>query len=131
MSQHPLDYQAPHRVMSRRGRVGIAIACFVAGLAVTPVAMFLAIASGGAGHGGYEFARLFFPYSMLLTLAAGDTITDPLIALAWAQFPVYGLVLAVAALSSMKTFRFASIGIGALHAIAAIACFSGAIPNFS
>jgi hypothetical protein len=131
MSQQPLDYQAIPRTNNRGHRIGIAIACFVASLVTTPGAMYLAIASSGGGHGGYEFARLFFPYSMLLTLATGDRITDPLIALAWAQFPVYGLALAVAALNSMKAFRFALIVIGALHVIAAIACFSGTIPNFS
>jgi hypothetical protein len=131
MPQQPLDYQPPPRVIGKGGRIGVALACLVAGIVVTPVAMSLAVASGGAGHGGYEFARLFFPYSMLLTLTTGDTITDPLIAIAWAQFPAYGLVFAGAALRSMKAFRVAAIGIGASHFIAVIACFSGAIPNFS
>lgn len=87
MSQQPLAYQTLPRVMSRRGRIGVAVACFVAGIVVAPVAMSLAIASSDAGHGGYAFARLFFPYAMLLTLATGDTITAPLMAMAWAQFP--------------------------------------------
>ena len=60
------------------------------GVLVTPIAAVLAIASAGAGHGHYEFARLFFPYSMLLTRLAGDTITPPLMALALAEFPCTG-----------------------------------------
>jgi hypothetical protein len=117
--------------MGPRGRIAVAGACLAAGIVVAPVAMFLAVASSGAGHGGYEFAKLLFPYSMLLTLTTGNTITDPLIAMAWTQFPVYGLLLAGAALNSSRALRYASIGIGTLHAIGVIACFSGLIPNFS
>jgi ABC-type glycerol-3-phosphate transport system permease component len=91
---------------------GFAVGCFVAGILATPIATLLAFMSAGAGHGGYEFARLFFPYSMLLTLIADDTITIPLIVLALAQFSIYGLLLggdcsrwAVALLDNLNRYR--------------------------
>jgi hypothetical protein len=122
MSKQPLDYQTYLEVNDRRRRITLAVTCFVIGIVIAPATIFLAVASGGAGHGGYGFARLFFPYSMLLTLMANDRITNPLIAIAWAQFPVYGLLFAVAALNSMKTFRIVSIVIGIVHLIAVIIC---------
>jgi len=99
------------------------------GALITPVATMLAIASGGLGHGHYEFARLFFPYSMLLTLISGNTITVPLRVLALAQFPIYGALI-----GWFAPARAAGV-IGAIvlvaHALAAALCFSGVIPNFS
>jgi hypothetical protein len=133
MSQQkpPLDYQAYFRAKDRRRCVAVAVSCFVGGVVFAPIAILLAVASGGAGHGNYGFARLLFPYPMLLTLMAGGTITAPLIVLAWAQFPVYGAATGVAALKGMKTFRVVAAAIGIVHLIAVIACFSGAITNFS
>jgi hypothetical protein len=100
-----------------------------AGVLITPVAAFLAVLSGGAGHGHYELARLFFPYTMLLTRLAGDTITLPLILLALAQFPVYGAVLGIARSRSRVVAAGGLLLAG--HTIAVVLCFSGLIPNFS
>jgi hypothetical protein len=130
MSQQKLDYQTP-LPKPRRSFAGIASICVVSGVLVTPIAMFLAIASGGAGHGNYGFARLLFPYSMLLTLTVGNTITNPLIVLAMVQFPIYGMFLARSALASGKSFFYTFIAIGTAHLLAAGVCFSGMIPNFS
>jgi ABC-type glycerol-3-phosphate transport system permease component len=110
---------------------GFAVGCFVAGILATPIATLLAFMSAGAGHGGYEFARLFFPYSMLLTLIADDTITIPLIVLALAQFSIYGLLLGGTALVGRWPFWITLIGIGIIHFAAVAACFSGLLPNFS
>jgi hypothetical protein len=105
------------------------VIAFGIGALITPVAAILAIASGGLGHGHYEFARLFFPYTMLLTLFAGNTITLPLIALALAQFPIYGAIIGL----SVQRRRVRAIGAIMLiaHALAAALCFSDLIPNFS
>jgi hypothetical protein len=100
------------------------------GVAITPLAITLAIISGGAGHGHYEFARALFPYTMLLTRVSGDTITMPLIVLALAQFPTYGAVI-----GACSHRHLAVILVGATllfaHTLVAVFCFSGIIPNFS
>jgi|SRR5580698_6835202 hypothetical protein len=99
------------------------------GALIAPIALILAIASGGAGHGHYEFARLFFPYTMLLTRFTGDAITLPLIILALAQFPLYGGIIGLC--RGAIRAASAAILIFVAHAVAAAGCFSGAIPNFS
>jgi hypothetical protein len=106
------------------------IVCVLIGVLVTPIAAVLAIASAGAGHGHYEFARLFFPYSMLLTRLTGHTITDPLIALALAQFPLYGVAVGLA-VSKGRAWWCAVALLAVAHAIAVVLCFSGMIFNFS
>jgi hypothetical protein len=100
------------------------------GLLVGLPALALAVASAGAGHGDYGFARLLFPWTMLLTQVQGDVITEPLLALALAQFPMYGALIG-ATWSSGRTRTIAVVAIGLFHAIAAAICFSGALPNFS
>jgi hypothetical protein len=131
MPQHKLDYQTRPANSPRKPLSVVAALYVVGGMLITPVAGVLAIASGNMGHGGYGFARLLFPYSMLLTLATGGTITNPLIALAAAQFPIYGMLLCISTLISRRFFYFAAIGIAAIHLLAAAVCFSGMIPNFS
>jgi hypothetical protein len=97
---------------------------------VTPPAAILAIVSGGAGHGHYEFARLLFPFTMLLTRVTEDKITIPLIVLALAQFPLYGASIGICAARPWLAFVIGGVlFIG--HLIAAAFCFSGVIPNFS
>jgi hypothetical protein len=110
-------------------RAGPLIIGVAAGVLVTPAAVVLAVLSAGAGHGHYEAARALFPYTMLLTLLSGDTITLPLIALALVQFPLYGLALGLAA--GKGRLAWALLLLSAAHAVAALACFSGAVPNFS
>ena len=100
------------------------------GVATTPVAAMLAIVSSGAGHGHYEFARLFFPYTMLLTHLADNTITMPLIVLALAQFPIYGAFIGTCGGDIWLVIKMGGL-ILAAHVIAAVFCFSGLIPNFS
>lgn len=99
------------------------------GVCVTPPAVSLAIISAGAGHGHYEFARLLYPYSMLLTRLAGDIITPLLMVLALLQFPLYGAAMGFAATKGQTAW--AVVLLGAVHAAAAVLCFSGTLPNFS
>ena len=94
------------------------------GTVIAPVALLAAIVSADAGHGDFLLAKILFPYSLLLTRLAGDTITDPLIGLALIQFPLYGL-----AATSFSTAR-PKVYLLALHTICAILCFSGLLPNF-
>jgi hypothetical protein len=100
------------------------------GLLVGLPALVLAAASAGSGHGNYLFARMLFPWPMLLTRVQGDVITMPLIALAVAQFPLYGALIG-ATLSSGRARIIAVVAIGLFHVIAGAICFSGALPNFS
>ncbi|WP_157218713.1 hypothetical protein [Flavisphingomonas formosensis] len=89
-------------------------------------AIFAAIMSGGAGHGSYIAARALFPFSMLLTLLEGS-IGPVSIAVGLLQFPLYGALIGWAV--AMRTTRPAVLIF--VHLIAALACFSGLLPNFS
>ena len=102
--------------------LGIAFGAFVEALA-----LFLAIVSGGAGHGDYVAARLLFPFSMLLTLVEGSigtlaTITGLL------QFPAYGTLLGW---SIWRESYGAIIAVASLQVAAAVICFTGILPGFS
>lgn len=110
---------------TKRVAVGIGL-----GALATVPAMFLSLLSGGLGHGHYTFARACYPYSMLLTRITDDYIGFPSVLLALLQLPLYGLVFACLGRQNPK--RLAIIGLFAVsHLVAAIACFSGVIPNFS
>ena len=92
---------------------------FLAGIAAGALAVILAIASIGSGHGDYVAARIFFPYSLLLTMPL-ETNSLPII-LALVQFPLYG------ALMGLASSRRRSEGVGAilalLHVAAIVATF--------
>jgi len=95
------------------------------GIAITPIAIAFAAESGGGGHGDYLLAKLLYPYTMLLTRVADDTITYPLIGLAFLQFPLYGL-----AASSFNTPRSIAV-IAFIHVACAGLCFTALLPTFS
>lgn len=99
------------------------------GVLVTLVAAIPAVMSAGGGHGHYEFARVLFPFAMLLTRLTGDSITLPLILLGLLQFPLYGVVIGLASTRTVGAVIVAMLIFA--HAVAAVICFSGAIPNFS
>ncbi len=100
----------------------------IASLAATPVCLFLGIASGGAGHGDYVLARILFPFTMLAALLPGS-ITAPLVALAVAQFPLYGIVLGVA--NVRGKLERAALVLLAAHVLVVVACFVVPGENFS
>lgn len=103
--------------------VGIAI-----GLVVEVAALFLAMLSGGAGHGDYAAARALFPVPMLTTLLEGDTIGLLSFTLALVQFPMMGALTGYClALRRWEPL----IAVGVLHFVAMVLAFSGVIPNFS
>lgn len=94
---------------------------FTGSLLVTPVALLMAFVSAGAGHGDYVLAMFLFPYSMLLSTFT-QYLTTPLILLAIAQFPVYGIVLGLA-----NRKGWIGLGVGVLivaHMVAALAALS-------
>ena len=97
-------------------------------LIVTPVFLYLGIASGGAGHGNYLLAKLLFPFTMLSTRVFGS-IVAPFILRAIIQFPAYGFILGAA--NVRRTMFLPAIGIVLLHSVAAIACFFIVGPDFT
>ena len=82
----------PEHPLLRRRRSASIFIWFLGSIPITGFAWFLAVLSGGAGHGNYLFAKLLFPISMYWAGQAG-TITKPMIVLALAQFPMYALVV--------------------------------------
>jgi hypothetical protein len=91
----------------------------VAGLLISIPLLILVVLFAGGGHGTYLPAKVLFPYTMLLAMTA-RTITNPLIVLAIAQFPVYGLIIDRAIRNG--TVRKATVGVAFLHLGALVGC---------
>jgi hypothetical protein len=100
----------------------------IVSLVVTPLALLLGIASAGAGHGDYIWAKILFPYTMLSTFLF-QSITAPFILLAILQFPLYGLILAFA--NERKRLGSLAIVLAMAHILAAALCLILASENFS
>lgn len=58
----------------------------------TPAFAALAYVTVSAGQGTYVFAKILFPYTMTLTALTG-VVTPMLIAVALAQYFIYGFIL--------------------------------------
>lgn len=86
-------------------------------LAAEIVALAVAIGAAGGGHGTYLPAKLIFPYTMLLA-RSGDSITSAGIAVALLQFPVYGLMVALA--RSRPGRNLSGLACAACHACTAV-----------
>jgi len=112
--------------MARRPLIGIVVGAAL-GIVVAVPAIFLAVISGGAGHGDYVAARLLFPFSMLLTPIEGS-IGPVAICVGLLQFPLYGALIGRALAS--RTHQAFSL-LMAVHSVAALACFTGLLPDFS
>lgn len=100
----------------------------VLSIIVTPLALVLGLFSAGGGHGNYVLARILFPYTMLSTAAYGS-ITDLFFAVAIAQFPVYGVALAVAAL--FRQMRAGLIVLLVIHMVTVVLSFMFQSSNFT
>ena len=97
-------------------------------LVMTPVCLFLGIASSGAGHGSYFLTKILFPYTMLSTIFFGS-ITPPFVVLAVVQIPLYGMVFGAA---SAKDRYFSLVGVLVLlHILMVVACFLFINESFS
>jgi K+-transporting ATPase A subunit len=107
----------------------IIVGAALGGLVTVP-AIIMAIASAGGGHGNYNYAKMLFPYTMLLRPMTGNSITWPLILLALAQFHLYGAMIGACG-KRWLLIVFVSIVLLAAHLIAVWFCLSGVIPNFS
>lgn len=102
---------------------------FVAGVLLTIPAVILAILSGGGGHGNYLWAKLLFPYSMVIPVLCGTTISVPLIMIAIIQYPIYGVIVGIQA--SLKMRIAAMVLVLFVHASVAVICFSRSPGYFS
>ncbi|MGH9941590.1 MAG: hypothetical protein ACRD9R_04420 [Pyrinomonadaceae bacterium] len=100
----------------------------VCSLVVTPLALLLGVASGGAGHGDYFAAMLLFPYTMLSAVVF-DYIHVPFILLAVAQFPGYGLSLGYA--NEKGRFARVAVILLTLHVVSVAAVVLQSNKNFS
>jgi hypothetical protein len=100
----------------------------IIGALLTPVFLFAAAASTGAGHGSYAAALVLYPVSMMIMVsfagvAHSDAFTSQsiqtislvlVIGLAILQFPLYGFVLSYAGLKD-KWWLTIAAGIICLH----------------
>ncbi|MFN2529834.1 MAG: hypothetical protein ABR555_00905 [Pyrinomonadaceae bacterium] len=100
---------------------------FVLSLIATPFGLLIALASAGAGHGDYFWAKIIYPYTMLSTLLFGS-ITIPFRLLAVVQLPLYGVLLSIACVRNR--LGLVALVWFALHTAAAVACFVVRFQNF-
>jgi hypothetical protein len=68
--------------MDRKSVIGTLI-----GLVISPIPLYLAVQSMGAGHGDYRWAFVFFPVVTFVMLAGAHVWAIPFALL---QYPVYG-----------------------------------------
>jgi hypothetical protein len=109
------------------------------GLAFTPVAMFCAIWSGGAGHGDYVVFRLLYPHLLLFQSCINEyrfgfsnSAFCAGVFLTWMgiQFPCYGLLIGNAPAMGIRRSSMWLV-LALLHGAAAALSFGGLIPGFS
>ena len=93
--------------MVKLGLVGI-----ISGVVTGAVALWISVAAAAGGHGTYLPAALLFPFTMGLAVLAGS-ITPPLVALAFAQYPLYGW-LAIRKGTRKSTLRLLAIHVSAV-----------------
>jgi hypothetical protein len=97
------------------------------GLLVALPALFIAFLSAAAGHGDYIAARALFPVPMLLTRFTGSIGVISLSA-TLIQFPLYGTALGWGV---PRNERRLIAALAVIHIASVVACFAGALPDFS
>jgi hypothetical protein len=95
---------------------------------VTPVFLFITVLAAGGGHGSYLPAKLLFPWSMAGTAFTGN-ITQALVAMAIAQYPVYGVMLDCARYAGR--FNPGLMALAAIHFIGMNTALLMAHPTFT
>ena len=107
----------------------------IAGVLITPVALFAAIASAGAGHGTYLWAKIFFPYTMISSVfyqtSSAPRVLNVLLWIVFpiVQYPLYGIILSLANRNRRTAFTIA--GLCVLHLAVVTLNFVVPNPNFS
>ena len=95
---------------------------------VTPVFHFITALAAGGGHGSYMPAKLLFPWTMAATAFTRD-IAQPFIAVAIAQYPVYGVILDWA--RSAGQLKSGVLALAAAHVAAVMLAFVISNPSFT
>ena len=90
--------------------------------------LLVVVAAGGGGHGTYYAAKTLFPWTMMATSVTKE-ITTPFIALAFVQYPLYGILLDVA--RAKGGFGPAALALLAFHVLAIMLAFSISNPSFT
>src|ERR1041385_5747678 len=91
----------------------------IVSLLLTPVALFAAIASAGAGHGNYLWAKIFFPYTMISSVLYQTNNAPRLLnVLLWivfpiVQYPLYGIIVSLA--NRRRKAALTCAGLSILH----------------
>ena len=89
------------------------------------VAFVISGVAAGGGHGSYLAANLLVPFSMLMAGSTGS-LSGRVLAVALAQYPLYGWVLSRA--KSRGSLRHARFFLAMLHCVAAYASMA-ALPD--
>jgi len=110
---------------TRRTSLGAAV-----GVLLTLPALGLAFLSAGGGHGDYLWAKVLFPYAMIVPVFCGTPISLPLILVACLQFPIYGGLIGTWA-SGRKSALIVVGSIVGVHVVASVVCLGGTSPYFS
>jgi len=97
------------------------------GIAVTPILMVVAAASGGVGHGSYLPAIILFPYwaaSVIMLDSIALLSFWPLIVLPLAlfQYPLYGYLIGLVWVGKRRAFYL--VGIGLTHVLVLILIYT-------
>ncbi len=100
--------------MDKKTKVGVII-----GAVVTPITIVLAVISGGAGHGDYLWARVFFPLLTMVMLGGAGSFVVPFV---FAQYPFYGWYIG-RCISKRRFVRLAVVLL-LLQIIPMIICFA-------
>jgi hypothetical protein len=122
MPHLPLDYSSPDPFAAGGSRYKLAYACFVIGIVVTPAAVIAVAGVWAAEYQWQWLAGLLFPHALLLWQA--DIDPDVAMVIALAQFPIYGVVLAGAALVTRAALRRWLRILGMTHFLVAAAALA-------
>ena len=87
------------------------------GILISVPLLLIAIVWAAGGHGTYVLARIVFPIPMICASSRGS-ITPSIIAVALAQFPLYGS--ACGALYRSRACRYYAIGLAIVHSTLAL-----------
>ncbi len=88
---------------------------------VTPVFLFITVLTAAGGHGSYMPAKILFPWTMAATAFTDGAITQPLVAMAIVQYPLYGIMLDWA--RAAARLRLGMLAIAGVHFVAVAVAF--------
>lgn len=101
----------------------------IVGGVFTPVALFLSVLSGGAGHGDFGFAKLFYPIPVILMDCEIESIIIDLSAVALIfilvpfQYVIIGYLVGHGYLKGNLSLSITLLSLGGLHLLAVISVF--------